>query len=175
MIKQLNLFPEETQQDPYLHITGDIPLDIPEDCLISVERKNNLKIHSLGFQPGKSIPEIPRWFLHKYAKKNLIILEPFAGSGTTIIESIINNNSIYWLDYHPLSRLICQVKTTKFVISEVLETVLTIIEQSSIEQKPPETIYFPNKDFWFQKALQENLDKNCGKCEKFIITILAFR
>ncbi|WP_157871834.1 hypothetical protein [Gloeothece verrucosa] len=54
-----------------------------------------LKIYSLGFQPAKSIPEISRWFLHKYGTRSFTILEPFAGSGTTILESLLYGASVY--------------------------------------------------------------------------------
>ncbi len=43
-------------------------------------RNKPLKIHSIGFQPAKSIPEIPRWFLRKYTVKNDLVFEPFPGS-----------------------------------------------------------------------------------------------
>ncbi len=79
-----------TVQTKYLHVEGEIPVDIQKGTFISIQRKTPLKIYSLGFQPGKSIPEIPRWFLYKYARKELTILEPFAGSGTSIIEAIKN-------------------------------------------------------------------------------------
>ena len=49
----------------YLEVNGDIPVDIEQDVYISVNRETPLKVHSLGFQPAKSIPEIPRWFLHE--------------------------------------------------------------------------------------------------------------
>jgi hypothetical protein len=41
------------------------------------------------------------------------MLEPFAGLGTTIIESLIYGAFVYWLDYNPLSHLICRVRTSE--------------------------------------------------------------
>jgi len=143
----------------YLNVNGDIPTNIFQDTFISVTRKPALKIHSLGFQPAKSIPEIPRWFLHKYAsKQSYTVLEPFAGSGTTLIESIKYGSSIYWLDYQPFSRLICQVKTIRFELNEINGEILKIIKNSLQQPVAPETIHFSNKDFWFQKPVQEALE-----------------
>ena len=169
MIKQLDIFKDltefgnsnnstEKKQPLYLHIEGDIPSDLPEGSFISLDREPPLKIHLLGFQPAKSIPEISRWFLHKYATKPFTVLEPFAGSGTSIIESIIYGASVYWLDYHPLSRLICKVKTTKILISEVIEEASRIIEEASHSSSVPANVNFKNKDFWFQKPVQEGLE-----------------
>ncbi len=45
----------EKPSNSYLHIEGDIPLDITEGKFISVTRKPPLKIYSL-VQPAKTIP-----------------------------------------------------------------------------------------------------------------------
>ena len=142
----------------YLHIESNIPTSISEGTFISLNRKPPLKIHALGFQPAKSIPEISRWFLQKYGTSSFSLLEPFAGSGTTIIEAIQHNNSVYWLDYQPLSRLICQVKTTRCEPLEVLEEALKVVRRTSMQDIIPETINFANKDFWFQKPVQAGLE-----------------
>jgi len=146
------------EQISYLNIDGDIPIDLPEGIFISLNRKPPFKIYALGFQPAKAIPEIPRWFLQKYASLPFTVLEPFAGSGTTIIESLIHGTSAYWLDYHPLSRLICRVKTTRFLLDEVREEAERIIRKAKKQKEAPEAVRFVNKDFWFQKPVQDGLE-----------------
>ena len=142
----------------YLHIEGDIPSELENGAFISVARKPALKIYSLGFQPAKSIPEIPCWFLHKYANKPFTVLDPFAGSGTTIIESLKYGVSVYWLDYQPLSRLICRVKTTEFSTQLVKQTAQEIVKTAQSQKNAPNTVNFANKDFWFQKPVQAGLE-----------------
>jgi len=146
------------EQISYLSIDGDIPIDLPEETFISVNRKSPLKIYSLGFQPAKTIPEIPRWFLQKYANLPFTVFEPFAGSGTTIIESLKYGTSVYWLDYHPLSKLICRVKTTRFLPDEIREEAKKIIRKAKKQKEATETVRFANKDFWFQKSVQDGLE-----------------
>lgn len=141
----------------YLFYQGDIPLDLKSGSTIALNRELPLKIYSLGFQPAKSIPEIPRWFLHKYINQSAHILEPFAGSGTTIIESIKYKTFIDWLDYNPLSQLNCQVKTTIFDLLETLKQG-NIINKSQQQKTSLQTIKFKNKDFWFQKEVQNALE-----------------
>ncbi|WP_204104354.1 MULTISPECIES: hypothetical protein [Spirulina sp. CCY15215] len=159
-MKQLSLFEPISSGDreTYQYIEGDIPVDLPENTFISLDRKPPLKIYSLGFQPAKSIPEIPRWFLQKYGTKNCTILEPFAGSGTTILETLRYGASVYWLDYNPHSRLICQVKTTQFNLAEVQEVSLNILKNAGDRKTAPETVQFSNRDFWFQQPVQEGLE-----------------
>jgi len=159
-MKQLSLFETDktTPQASYLHLEGEIPTDLPEDALISLQRKQPLKIHSLGFQPAKSIPEITHWFLRKYGQNKCKILEPFAGSGTTIVEGLLQGASIYWFDYHPLSRLICQVKTHFYDYVEILDYSKQILQKSSTLEKPLESVNFANKYFWFQQPVQAGLE-----------------
>lgn len=144
----------------YMDINGDIPIDIPENVYISINRNTPLKIHSLGFQPAKSIPEIPRWFLQKYANKSkdFVVLEPFSGGGTTIIESLKNGNSIYWLDNNPLSRLIGRVKSNKYSTEKILKATKEILDKANKQIDVEQKINFKNKDLWFQKTVQEALE-----------------
>lgn len=148
----------EEKVDPYVREEGDISLDLPDRSLISLTRNSPLKIYNVGFQPAKSIPEIPRWFLQKYISLPSTIFDPFAGSGTSIIEGIKYGASVYWLDYHPLSRLICRVKTTPYSSRTILEETSKVVEHSLIQKDIPHTIEFSNKDFWFQKPVQEGLE-----------------
>lgn len=150
----------KTQLTPtsYTHVIGDIPLNLAEGTFISVDRKPPLKIYSLGFQPAKSIPEISRWFLQKYASLPFTVIDPFAGAGTTIVESLIFGASVYWLDYHPLSRLICRVKTTEFLLAEICEEASKVLNRVTSQKNAPTTVKFANKDFWFQKPVQESLE-----------------
>lgn len=141
-----------------MNVQGDIPIDLPQGSFISVHREPALKLYSIGFQPAKSIPEIPRWFLSKYGTRSFTVLEPFAGSGTTIIEALKYGASIYWLDYHPLSRLICRVKTMQVEPEEVRRETSRIISNGLKREGVPQTIAFANKDFWFQKPVQDALE-----------------
>lgn len=166
-------------KNKYLHVAGEIPLDIKEGTLISIERQTPMKIYSFGFQPAKSIPEIPRWFLEKYGKRSQAVLEPFAGGGTTIIEAIQHQASVYWLDYQPLSRLICHVKTTLCSLREIMAESERILRIASIQENAPETINFTNRDFWFQEPVREGLEilreqiLNSGKSSQAVLW-LAF-
>lgn len=144
----------------YIECSGEIPIDIPEDSYISMTRNSPLKIHSIGFQPAKSIPEIPRWFLNKYgiASPDFIVLEPFAGGGTTLIETLNYGASVYWMDNNPLSRLMCKVKSTCYSPLEVDNEVNDILNKSVNQENAKETVNFKNKDLWFQKPVQEALE-----------------
>lgn len=141
-----------------LAVQGEIPSDVPLGVSISINREVPLKIYGLGFQPAKSIPEISRWFLKKYLTKDCIVFEPFAGSGTTIIEVLKFGAAIYWLDYNPLSRLICRAKTTLFDVKKAEHALGYVIKRSYSQNSYKNTVDFANKDFWFQQPVIEALE-----------------
>ncbi|WP_333637745.1 hypothetical protein [Tissierella praeacuta] len=141
----------------YVDCKNKIPLDIDEGSFVSIDRSTPLKIYSLGFQPAKSIPEIPDWFLNKYIARDSIIFEPFAGSGTTLIASLKHGSSIFWMDNHPLSQLNCRVKTMSFDTELLMEQLKLVLKKSKKQETVLITTKFRNRDFWFQKDVQEGL------------------
>lgn len=60
--------------------------DIYTDSLWIIEKRDNSGAHS-GHYHGNFIPQIPNQLLRRYTKKGDWILDPFSGSGTTLIEA----------------------------------------------------------------------------------------
>lgn len=63
--------------------------------------------------PAKFIPQVPRFVIKKFNLKGKIILDPFAGSGTTAVESLITGNSNISNDINPITRFLVEIKTLK--------------------------------------------------------------
>jgi len=76
-------------------------------------------VHRLHPYLGKFIPQLVEVFLKKYFKKGDTILDPFSGSGTTLIETnILGINSI-GIELSAFNVLIQKVKTKKYDNQEV--------------------------------------------------------
>lgn len=68
--------------------------DILTDSLWIIEKRDNSGVHD-GHYHGNFVPQIPHQLLTRYTKKGDWVLDPFMGSGTTLIESQrMNRNSI---------------------------------------------------------------------------------
>jgi hypothetical protein len=142
----------------YRHAEGEIPADLAPGTLLSLKRAAPLKIYGLGFQPARTIPEIPRWFVQRYLAPPCAVLDPFAGAGTSIVEGLRAGAAVGWLDYHPLSRLICRVKTTPTEPEHLRATAEALLQQAAASRHAPQTVHFARKDFWFQPPVQEALE-----------------
>lgn len=101
----------------------NLPINIDNDNIFCINQSSvNSYTHNFFKYPCKFIPEIPRWGLKKYTKNdNTIIFDPFAGSGTTVLESIVNGYDSYYTEIDEVAKLIIKVKTTQLSDDEIVE------------------------------------------------------
>ena len=125
-------------------------------------RRSDVYTHFLHKYPAKILPYIPIYFLssEEYASKNEAVLDPFCGTGTVLLESIVHPyfaRKAIGVEINPLARLIAKVKTTPLNVSElkaVSEDLYDRIEHFSGDVQLPE---FENRDLWFSKRVQKKL------------------
>ncbi|WP_298817246.1 TRM11 family SAM-dependent methyltransferase [Chloroflexus sp.] len=60
--------------------------DILTDSLWLIERRDNSGVHRADYW-GNFVPQIPRQFIRRYTRPGEWVIDPFAGSGTTLIEA----------------------------------------------------------------------------------------
>ncbi|GAI65592.1 unnamed protein product, partial [marine sediment metagenome] len=58
----------------------------------------------------KFIPLVPKWAILKYTKPKDFVLDPFAGSGTTIVEAVLLQRNALGVEFDKLSQLLCKTK-----------------------------------------------------------------
>ncbi|MCP4231654.1 MAG: site-specific DNA-methyltransferase, partial [bacterium] len=82
------------------------------------ERDRTKHVHRLHPYLGKFIPQLVEVFLKRYFKSGATILDPFCGSGTTLIESNVLGMNSVGLELSPFNLLIQKVKSEKYNIPE---------------------------------------------------------
>lgn len=75
----------------------------------SFPKRGNWATHSSSYR-GNWSPYIPRNIILRYSQENDLILDQFAGSGTTLIEAKLLNRNAIGIDINPLPLTICRNK-----------------------------------------------------------------
>lgn len=77
--------------------------------------------HGLHRFPGKFIPQIPQYIFRNHLKGKKTVLDPFAGSGTTLVEAILSGRPSVGCDIDPLSILIVRAKVSPLSTSQLIK------------------------------------------------------
>lgn len=114
-------------------------------------------IHSIHPYPAKFIPEIPRTLIATLPiPSNTIILDPFCGSGVTLVESQKAAIESVGVDLNPIACLLSKVKTQKLPL-EFINTVNVIVNNCAAYRGKVTIPQIPNLDHWFKKEIQKGL------------------
>ncbi len=98
------------------------------------DTKTQYLTHRFHSYPARFIPQIPRTFIKLFTKKGDVVLDPFAGCGTTLVESQLLNRHSIGNDLNPLATLISKVKTTP-ISTKRLEIITVLLEKIEKEIK----------------------------------------
>lgn len=116
--------------------------------------------HAIHPYPAKLITHIPYFFLNnkRYITPGETVLDPFCGSGTTLLEANLVGINAYGADANPLARLISRSKTEKLKRETANSFLKQILEQAPLIDIK-ETLWFKNIDMWFSPRVQTDLSK----------------
>jgi len=116
-------------------------------------------IHTIHPYPAKFIPQIPRRLIELFHPAgDAVLLDPFCGSGTTLVEAIDAGIDAWGIDSNPLACLISRVKTTPIqgdLIAAGRDIILRARDMTlSGEVRVPA---IPRLDHWFKPDIQQAL------------------
>ena len=107
-----------TQEALYSEI--DLALSWSEDDLPQVERTKH--VHSLHPYLGKFIPQLVEVFLRRHFRPGDCVYDPFAGSGTTLVEANVFGSDAVGCDISAFNCLLSRVKTTRYALGSTTLT-----------------------------------------------------
>ncbi len=140
----------------------NLPKDVNEKTFIINQANPNKYTHSYFKYPCKFIPEIPKWAILNFSKPGDFVLDPFAGSGTTLLESILNDRVGLGTEIDQVAQLLIKTKTTKLTNSELLETEQHynyIVNFVADKKSPYITPKINNIDHWYNETNKIQLGK----------------
>lgn len=123
--------------------------------------------HGYYTYPAKFIPQLASRLIKEHSLENDIVIDPFMGSGTTIIEAMVNSRVGIGTDINEIATLISKVKSTPIDCSKLTNEYITFIwtlqhklngnlknELNNIS----ENINLPQRiDYWFKPHIKHQL------------------
>jgi len=148
----------------YQKANHPIMFDFHDFCIVwKWARRSDVFTHYFHKYPAKLIPYIPIFFLSsQMCDENDLVLDPFAGSGTVLLESIVhpyNKRNCMGIEINPLARLIAKVKTTPLdekKLQQNKEELFSNLKRKDITPIIPE---YDNLSLWFSKNAQNKLGR----------------
>lgn len=136
--------------------------------------------HKIHPYPAMLHPLLVDYLIHKYAKKDDVIFDPFCGSGVTLLQSAVNGHSSVGFDINPLALLIAKTKTGKYD-SKKLKEEFEDFKKSVLKSKKINVPNIKNIEYWYSKEVINDLGKIRAvlidkkyKYQDFFVTCFAF-
>lgn len=90
------------------------------------EHERTKHVHRLHPYLGKFIPQLVEWFLSRYFQPDDVILDPFMGSGTTLVQGNEMKMHTIGIDVSPFNCLMGRVKTAKYDVEKAQAEILEL-------------------------------------------------
>lgn len=132
------------------------PIEVNFRKLVEVLPYNADRLtHQLHSYPAKLIPHIPFFFLNNtvLSDRRSTVLDPFCGTGTTLLESIVAGRNTIGADSNPLARLISHTKCTKMSqrsLRRLPSLIKDLYDAAPCDAAPPDVV---NLRYWFSPRI----------------------
>ena len=124
--------------------------------------------HDLHAFAAKFPPQLPRAFIRGLTEPGDSVLDPMMGSGTTVVEALLEQRKGIGLDIDPLAIHLCNVKTTPVDVDEIRDVSTRVINRANTLLKEITVVdhYLATKfdkqtrefiDYWFNPVTQREL------------------
>ena len=128
-------------------------------------RESNTKeyTHCFHTYPAMMIPQIARKLLKEYGREDGWLLDPYCGTGTSLVEASLSGMHSVGCDINPLVRLIATAKSTPICLSALDETISKFnkyifqieYQDSNLPDAPIPDIQ--NLSYWFSEEVIKTL------------------
>ena len=123
--------------------------------------------HGIYTYPAKFIPQLSSKLITEHSAEGDIIIDPFMGSGTTIVEAIVNNRVAIGNDINEIAVLLTKVKTTILDNNLLQETYIKLLSDLSyhcnlnyrcaFESAQKDILLHERIDYWFKPHVKNQL------------------
>jgi DNA modification methylase len=119
------------------------------------ERERTKHVHRLHPYLGKFVPQLAEVFLRRYGAPGDAVWDPFAGSGTTLVEANAFGARAYGCDISAFNCLLMRAKTAAYEPEALLADVVRLSSRAKPAKRPAGSAYL--KRWYAPQALAELL------------------
>lgn len=159
--EQLALFSPSLGKQP--------PLEAPKDWDYATA-DTKTETHRFHPYPAMMIPQVARRLLKTFGKRGDVVLDPFCGSGTVLVEAKMMGMPAWGIDMNPLALLLTRVKTTPIDATLLQRHALRLLDAyredfRRIEADPDIALVpdFFNIEYWFKPEVSRHLSVLKGR------------
>ncbi|MCX7605737.1 MAG: DNA methyltransferase [Bacteroidia bacterium] len=130
------------------------------------QKETTYATHSYHRYPAKFIPQLAARLMQRYSQEGEMILDPFMGSGTTLVEAKLLRRPSLGVDINPVAHLIARAKLQAFSPTELTQIIRHLkgelslsLEYGLFRSNPVRPISpFPERlRYWFPDEVLEQL------------------
>lgn len=121
-------------------------------------------VHGLHPWPARMIPQVANRIIREWSNEQDTVLDPFCGSGSVLVEALLNSRNAVGVDINPLAYLISKVKTTQLTPELLLRETGPLMEEIGYRiealrkgEASVKTFVFRNIFHWFKKDVVDEL------------------
>ncbi len=137
-----------------------------EEALRVGSGEDEVRAHVHGFHsyPARLHPATARGLIEGLSKPGGVVLDPFCGSGTVLVEASLAGRQGIGVDANPLSVLLTQVKCTRAgnalraALLKEADQIMAEAEERRKVKAPPHVRYAPTERQWFDTHVLLELD-----------------
>jgi SAM-dependent methyltransferase len=135
--------------------------------------------HWIHHYPAKMFHRIPRAILDSVSKRSSVIVDPFCGSGTVLLEGILKGHTVFGIDVSPAACLISRAKITPISPAHLKRHLVSIISRA--RQMRFRSAENEALDYWFKRNVRKTLEALCQsircirhkECRDFYLVTLS--
>lgn len=134
-------------------------LVVKEDWSFAKAR-TDFMTHGLHTYPARMIPQIAERLINRYSSPGSVVLDPFCGSGTVLVESCRKQRNAIGNDINLLAVLLTKVKSRRIEpkrLNKAVGALLKVVDEDFKKQVKYESPSFPNIEHWFKDFVINDL------------------
>jgi DNA modification methylase len=121
--------------------------------------ETNYLTHGYHRYPAKFIPNIVQKLINDYTQPGSLIVDPFGGCGTTLVEAKISGRKSIGIDINPIAKLITDIKTKPIDPKKLKKFNAIFLKSYLTTPEVPPTFKTDRLDYWFEKETQIKLNR----------------